>query len=68
MFLFKFFGKLITFLIVLVLAIPTFALARTWLDANNEKIEVSDAIIVMGAAQLDGTPGAILEARLEEAL
>jgi uncharacterized SAM-binding protein YcdF (DUF218 family) len=68
MFLFKFFGKLITFLIVLVLAIPTFALARTWLDANNEKIEVSDAIIVMGAAQLDGTPGAILEARLKEAL
>lgn len=68
MFLFKFLGKLITFLVVLVLAIPTFALARTWIDANNEKIEVSDAIVVMGAAQLDGTPGEILEARLKETL
>jgi hypothetical protein len=68
MFLFKLFGKLITFLIISVLAIPTFALARTWIDANNEKIEVSDAIIVMGAAQLDGTPGEILEARLKETL
>ena len=68
MFLFRIIGKFLTFLLVVILAIPTYAIARTWLDANNEKIEVSDAIVVMGAAQLDGRPGLILEARLKEAL
>lgn len=67
MFIFKFFTKLITFLLVLILAIPTFALARTWLDARNTNIEKADAIVVMGAAQLDGRPGEVLEARLREA-
>jgi len=67
MFIFKLIGKLITFLLVLVLAIPTFAIARTWFDARNTKIESADAIVVMGAAQLDGRPGEVLEARLLEA-
>lgn len=68
MFIFRIIGKFLTFILVVILAIPTYAIARTWLDANNEKIEVSDAIVVMGAAQLDGRPGLILEARLKEAL
>ena len=67
MFIFKLIGKLITFLLVLVLAIPTFAIARTWFDARNTKIESADAIVVMGAAQLVGRPGEVLEARLLEA-
>ena len=66
MFLFKFFFKFITFLIVLALAIPTFALARVWFTANNETIRKADAIVVMGAAQLDGKPGEVLQARLKE--
>ncbi len=66
MFLFKFFFKFITFLILLALAIPTFALARVWFTANNETIQEADAIVVMGAAQLDGTPGEVLQARLKE--
>ncbi|MFM8384934.1 MAG: YdcF family protein, partial [Actinomycetota bacterium] len=66
MFLFKWFFKFLTFLIVLLLAIPTFALARTWYTANNETIRKADAIVVMGAAQLDGRPGRVLEARLKE--
>ena len=66
MFLFKFLFKFITFLIVLVLAIPTFALARVWFTANNETIRKADAIVVMGAAQLDGKPGEVLQARLKE--
>ena len=40
MFLFRIIGKFLTFLLVVILAIPTYAIARTWLDANNEKIEV----------------------------
>jgi uncharacterized SAM-binding protein YcdF (DUF218 family) len=66
MFLFKWFFKFLTFLLVLLLAIPTFALARTWLTANDETIGKADAIVVMGAAQLDGRPGQVLEARLKE--
>jgi uncharacterized SAM-binding protein YcdF (DUF218 family) len=66
MFLFKWFFKFLTFLLVLLLAIPTFALARTWLTANDETIGKADAIVVMGAAQLDGRPGRVLEARLKE--
>ncbi len=68
MFLFKWFFKFLTFLIVLLLAIPTFALARTWYTANNETIRKADAIVLMGAAQLDGRPGRVLEARLKEVL
>lgn len=66
MFIFKLFFKFITFLVVLALAIPAFALARVWFSANNETIRKADAIVVMGAAQLDGKPGQVLEARLKE--
>ena len=68
MFLFKWFFKFLTFLLILVLVIPTFALARIWYEANNETIRKADAIVVMGAAQLDGRPGLVLEARLKEAV
>lgn len=68
MFLFRFFFKFLTFLLVLSLAIPTFALARVWYSANNETIRKADAIVLMGAAQLDGKPGQVLEARLKEVL
>ncbi|MFM7623501.1 MAG: YdcF family protein, partial [Actinomycetota bacterium] len=68
MFLFRFFFKFLTFLLVLALAIPTFALARVWYSANNETIRKADAIVLMGAAQLDGKPGQVLEAMLKEVL
>ncbi|MFM7624021.1 MAG: YdcF family protein [Actinomycetota bacterium] len=68
MFLFRFFFKFLTFLLVLALVIPTFALARVWYSANNETIRKADAIVLMGAAQLDGKPGQVLEARLKEVL
>lgn len=67
MFLVKFIAKLLTFILVVALAIPTYALARTWYEARNSEIKKSDAIVVMGAAQLDGRPGEVLEARLREA-
>jgi len=66
MFLIKFLWKFITFLLLVALVIPTWALARTWYAANNETIRKADAIVVMGAAQLDGRPGEVLTARLKE--
>lgn len=66
MFLIKFIWRFITFLLLVALVIPTWALARTWYVANNETIRKADAIVVMGAAQLDGRPGEVLTARLKE--
>ena len=66
MFLFKFALKFLAFLLLVVLVIPTWALAKTWYTANNETIRKADAIVVMGAAQLDGRPGEVLTARLKE--
>jgi len=66
MFLFKFAWKFVAFLLLVALVIPSWALAKTWYTANNETVRKADAIIVMGAAQLDGRPGEVLKARLKE--
>lgn len=66
MFLLKIFTKFVAFMLLVVLVIPTWALAKTWYTANNEIIRKADAIVVMGAAQLDGRPGEVLTARLKE--
>lgn len=68
MFLFKFAWKFISFLLLVVLVIPLWAIGKTWYTAQNETIRKADAIVVMGAAQLDGRPGEVLEARLKESL
>ena len=59
--------KLITFLIALLLIVPTWAVVKTWYSATHETITKADAIVVMGAAQLDGRPGEVLTGRLTEA-
>jgi uncharacterized SAM-binding protein YcdF (DUF218 family) len=67
MFLFKLLRRAIAFLLLLVIVVPIFALGKTWYAANNPTIRNGDAIVVLGAAQLDGRPGLVLEARLTEA-
>jgi uncharacterized SAM-binding protein YcdF (DUF218 family) len=66
MFLFKFAFRFFAFVLLIALVVPTWALAKTWHTANNETIRKADAIVVMGAAQLDGRPGEVLAARLKE--
>ncbi|HSK26032.1 MAG TPA: YdcF family protein [Jiangellales bacterium] len=41
--------------------------ARIWWDARQEDARPSDAIVVLGAAQYDGTPSPVFEARLRKA-
>jgi uncharacterized SAM-binding protein YcdF (DUF218 family) len=67
MFLFKFLRRAIAFLLLLVIVVPVFALGKTWYAANNPTVRNGDVIVVLGAAQLDGRPGLVLEARLIEA-
>jgi uncharacterized SAM-binding protein YcdF (DUF218 family) len=66
---FKFFFRIITLLITIIIAIPAYALFVTWNSANNPSDRaMADVIVIPGAAQLDGTPGPVLQARLEQAL
>ncbi len=67
MFLFKLIRRAIAFLLLLVIVVPVFALGKTWYAANNPTVRSGDVIVVLGAAQLDGRPGLVLEARLTEA-
>lgn len=67
MFLFKLLRRAIAFLLLLVIVVPMFALGKTWYAANNPTARNGDVIAVLGAAQLDGRPGLVLEARLTEA-
>jgi len=60
--------KLISTLILVLVVFGLWIIGKTWYTANNETIRKADLIVVMGAAQLDGRPGEVLSARLEEAL
>jgi uncharacterized SAM-binding protein YcdF (DUF218 family) len=68
MFAIKMLWRMLAFTLLVVLVVPTWALGKTWYTANNQTIRKADAIVVMGAAQLDGRPGEVLSARLKESL
>ncbi|CAB4635101.1 unannotated protein [freshwater metagenome] len=66
---FKFFFRAVALLIAIIVAIPAYALFMTWNSANNPSTRTSaDVIVIPGAAQLDGTPGPVLQARLEQSV
>jgi uncharacterized SAM-binding protein YcdF (DUF218 family) len=66
---FKFLFRIITTLVAIIIAIPAYALFVTWNSANNPSDRaLADVIVIPGAAQLDGTPGPVLQARLEQAV
>lgn len=52
---------------VLVVALVVTAV-RVVLVGRDDERRSSDVVVVLGAAQLDGTPGPVLQARLEHAL
>jgi uncharacterized SAM-binding protein YcdF (DUF218 family) len=65
---FKIIRRVISLILAVVVIIPTYALFVTWNAAKNPQVTTSaDAIVVAGAAQLNGAPGDVLLARLEEA-
>ena len=68
MFIFKFLRRVISTILLIVIVTALWVIGKTWYAAHNETIRKADAIVVMGAAQLDGTPGQVLEARLQETL
>lgn len=64
---FKIIRRVIAAVILIVVAVPLYAVGVTWQAANNPLIRQGDVIVVLGAAQLNGRPGEVLEARLQEA-
>lgn len=64
---FKFIRRLILLVVTIIIAVPGYALMVTYNAAHNPTIRHADVIVVPGAAQLDGTPGETLLARLQEA-
>ncbi len=64
---FKLIRRAITFILTLAIAIPGYAIVVTWNAAHHPTIRSGDVIVVPGAAQLNGTPGEVLLARLQEA-
>ena len=64
---FKIIRRVIAAILLIVIAVPLYALGVTWQAANTTLTREADAIVVLGAAQLNGRPGEVLEARLAEA-
>ena len=64
---FKIIRRFIAALILIAVAIPLYAVGVTWQAAHNTITRKADVIVVLGAAQLNGRPGGVLEARLVEA-
>ena len=67
MFLFRWISRMLTLVIIVALIAPSYAAFKVWKTANNPIIRSADVIVVLGAAQLNGTPGKALKARLVEA-
>ena len=65
---FKLIRRVVSLFLAVVIIILSYALFVTWNAAKNPDLNTSaDAIVVAGASQLNGAPGDVLLARLEEA-
>ena len=65
--LFRIIKRFFLLLLLLAIILPTYAAGNVYLTARNAKPVKSDAIVVLGAAQFDGRPSDIFQARLMEA-
>jgi uncharacterized SAM-binding protein YcdF (DUF218 family) len=59
--------RVVVLLVVAVLLVTGFTAVRVWWVARQDDRRSTDAIVVLGAAQYDGRPSNILEARLDHA-
>jgi uncharacterized SAM-binding protein YcdF (DUF218 family) len=64
---FKLIRRILAFVLTLAIAIPGYALFVTWNAAHHPTTRSAEVILVPGAAQLNGAPGEVLLARLQEA-
>jgi uncharacterized SAM-binding protein YcdF (DUF218 family) len=67
MFVFKLIRRIISAILLLIIVVPLAAGFKTWMAAHDSTTDKADVIVVLGAAQFDGRPSGVLEARLIEA-
>ena len=66
---FRFIFRAIALIVAVIVAVPAYALFVTWNSAHNPSSRtLADVIVIPGASQLDGTPGDVLQARLDQAV
>ncbi|HEX2196310.1 MAG TPA: YdcF family protein [Actinomycetota bacterium] len=58
----------VALVLVVLLAYPAWLAWRIWDQSHNDEVRPADAIVVLGAAQYDGKPSPVLQARLDHAL
>lgn len=61
-------GRLVALLLLAALLVPVVVAARVVQIAGRDQRVPADALVVLGASQLDGRPGPVLQARLDHAL
>ena len=64
----KFLAIALLSIILLFLSYLLIVFFQVWLNSARDQARPADAIVVLGAAQWDGVPSPVLEARLEKAL
>ncbi len=64
----KFLAIALLSVILLTLSYLLIVFFQVWLNSARDQARPVDAIVVLGAAQWDGVPSPVLEARLEKAL
>jgi vancomycin permeability regulator SanA len=63
----KFLRRMVLLLVIAVLAYPAWLAFRVWDQSHDDEVHTVDAIVVLGAAQYNGEPSPVLQARLDQA-
>jgi vancomycin permeability regulator SanA len=66
-FIFRIVRRLFTFLLLLAIVIPGYFMYSIWNEGHNAAPVKSDAIVILGAAQYNGVPSDVLQARIDRA-
>ncbi len=61
------FRRILLIVLAVVIAYPLFLAFRIWQQSRVDEVRRADAIVVLGAAQYDGEPSPVFEARLDQA-
>jgi len=59
--------RILLVVLAVVIAYPLFLAFRIWQQSRIDEVRRADAIVVLGAAQYDGDPSPVFEARLDQA-
>lgn len=66
MFIFKLIRRALSFILLLLITVPLYIGYQVWHTGHTATPAASDVIVVLGAAQFNGVPTDILQARIDE--